>query len=65
MKTTLESPNISEMTKLGFDLVNLTSDENQIRTHEIEENYAPWDTWYYSPTKIGNSRFIECWHKAN
>jgi hypothetical protein len=65
MKTTLQSPSISEMTKLGFNLINFTSNENQIRTHEIEKNKAPWDSWFYCPVNIGNKRFFECWHKAN
>lgn len=64
-RTTLEAPSIREMTELGFDLLNLTSDEKQIESHEIEMNQAPWHKWFYAPTKIGKKRVIECWCKRD
>lgn len=65
MKTTLRDPDISEMIKLSFDLVNVTSSEKQVKTHELEKDYPPWDSWFYAPVNIGNIRFFECWHKSN
>lgn len=62
MKTTLESPNIGEMTRLGFDLEDIANDVGELEA--IQEKQPPWDSWFFCPTSSGSHSFIECWHKA-
>jgi len=63
MKTLLNSPDIADMTKQGFNLVDFADNYEDIPA--IENSQPPWDSWFFCPTSSGNVTFIECWHKAN
>lgn len=62
MKTSLNSPNIADMVKLGFNLVDIADHVSELES--IQDKQPPWDTWFFCPTRSGNQSFIECWHKA-